>query len=183
MEKGFTNRAAVNKFAITGPESTGKSTLTMQLAELYKTNWVREYAREFLMRSNGTYSEPDLLAISKGQRMLEQEAMKYSSPMLFCDTELIVLKIWSLVKFGRCHPLILQWIEHQKYTHYFLCNIDIPWQEDPLREHPHFREELFEMYKNELEFYCFPYTVISGSETERLISAKNIVDKCNFGKQ
>lgn len=166
----------MKRFAITGPESTGKSTLSEQLALFYNTIWVREYAREYLEKRNGIYTEADLIIIAQGQKTLEMEAMNTSKDLIFCDTEMIVIKIWSLVKFGRCHPQILQWVEQQQYDHYFLCNIDIPWQDDPLREHPHLRNELFQMYLTELQTYGFPFTIISGNESQRLQQAIEIVN-------
>ncbi len=177
MEKGSTNRTTgIVKIAVTGPESTGKSTLAEQLAGKYKTIWVPEFARDYLTRQNGTYSEYDLLNIATGQLEAEKKSMEIANGLLFCDTELLVIKIWSLVKYGRCHPFILQQIDKQSYAHYLLCDIDIPWTDDPLREHPDFREELFQMYESELISYGFPYTIIQGNSEERILKAAQIID-------
>jgi NadR type nicotinamide-nucleotide adenylyltransferase len=177
MEKGFGMQQQIMKFAITGPESTGKSTLTQQLADEFQTLWVPEFARDFLHLRKGKYSENDLLTIAEGQMNSEKAMELQSDRILFCDTEFLVIKIWSLVKYGRCHPRILSMIEEQNYLHYFLCDIDIPWQDDPLREHPHMRKELFDLYVHELNKYQFPYTVISGNHEERLQMARQIVQK------
>jgi NadR type nicotinamide-nucleotide adenylyltransferase len=167
------------KFAITGPESTGKSTLTEQLASYFNDVWVPEYARDFLLKREGKYNQSDLLAIAEGQVHSENQLFERANRMLFCDTEMIVMKIWSQVKFGMCDPQILQMLENQHYHHYFLCDTDIPWQDDPLREHPHMRDELFGMYVRELEFYRFPYSVISGTQPQRLQKAVEIVERFN----
>lgn len=177
MEKRPDKQSEILKIAVTGPESTGKSTLTEQLADKFHVSWVEEYARQFLQNRDGSYNEADLLQIAEGQRTLERKKEAEAHGLLFCDTELIVIKIWSLVKFGRCDNKILEWLEKQDYRHYFLCNIDVPWQDDPLREHPHMRKELFDMYIRELNFYGFAYTVISGSREERLLQAETIVKK------
>ena len=64
---------AIKKFVVIGPESTGKSTLCSQLAAYYKTNWVPEYAREYLEKNGTEYSYDDLLTIAKGQINLEEQ--------------------------------------------------------------------------------------------------------------
>jgi NadR type nicotinamide-nucleotide adenylyltransferase len=177
MEKRSTARGNIIKIAVTGPESTGKSTLSAQLAETFNTLWVPEYAREYLSKNGGNYQEPDLLAIARGQQENERLLEEKANTLLICDTEMIVIKIWSMVKYGQCHPDIIRKLESQNYSHYLLCNTDIPWQEDPLREHPYFREELFTMYEQELKRQHFPYTVIHGNEKSRLFQAWDIINQ------
>lgn len=176
MEKGSSDRTDIVKIAVTGPESTGKSTLAEQLAFKYQTNWVPEFARDFLTRKKGKYTERDLLTIARGQLEAEQRCMEKANGLLISDTEMIVIKIWSLVKYGRCHSFILSQLERQSYAHYLLCDIDIPWTDDPLREHPGFRKELFEMYVFELNNYRFPFTVIQGNMEERFSNSVLLVD-------
>lgn len=176
MEKRPQHHSGILKFAITGPESTGKSTLSKQLAEHFQTTWVPEFARNYLQQLPRQYREDDLLKIAIGQKELEESQALHAQQLLFCDTENIVLKIWSNVRYNHCHANILQCIELQQYIHYFLCDIDIPWVEDPLREHPHMRQDLFNMYVDELSFYNFPFTVISGDEKTRLKIAIDIVN-------
>lgn len=168
---------AIRKIAITGPESTGKSMLAKQLAHHYKTAWVREYAREYLDLNGPAYTEKDLLAIAKGQLENETRTLKQASGFLFCDTEFIVMKIWSEVKYGRCHPWILQQVEEHTYDLYLLCDINLPWEYDPLREHPEMRKKLFELYCRELNTYGFPYFIVSGNGSKRLENAKKIISE------
>ncbi len=176
MEKRPAKQSAILKFAITGPESTGKSSLTRLLAVEFHVPFVKEFARNFLTERGGKYKEDDLLHIAQQQKLMEKKCERKAPSFMFCDTELIVVKIWSQVKFGRCNPTILKWIEEQNYKHYFLCDIDIPWEDDPLREHPTMRKELFEMYLYELNYYGFPYTIISGKHDQRLLKVVNVVN-------
>jgi NadR type nicotinamide-nucleotide adenylyltransferase len=166
----------VIKVAITGPESTGKSMLAGQLANHYRTAWVPEYAREFINRLDRPYNQADILEIAKGQIWSETAKSRQTSGLLFCDTELIVTKIWSEVKYGNCDPWILSRIKSHKYDLYLLCDIDIPWAEDPQREHPHMREFLFNLYKKELQLMELPFFIVSGLNHERLVNAIRIVD-------
>jgi NadR type nicotinamide-nucleotide adenylyltransferase len=164
------------KIAITGPESTGKSMLAEQLAEHYHTVWVPEYAREFINNLDRPYTQEDILEIAKGQIRSETAICRKASGLLICDTELMVTKIWSEVKYGNCDPWILNKLERHKYDLYLLCDIDIPWAEDPQREHPHQRKYLFNLYKEELSCHCFPFFIISGFGTERLNNAIRVIE-------
>jgi NadR type nicotinamide-nucleotide adenylyltransferase len=167
---------SILKIAVTGPESTGKSLLTEELAEHYHTVFVPEYARGYIDRLDRPYNREDILKIAKGQINEEDRWIKQATRMLFCDTELIVTKIWSDVKYGMCDPWILKKIEENNYDLFLLCNIDLPWKEDPQREHPHMREKLFNLYQNELTERGFPFKVVSGSGKERLMNALGFIE-------
>jgi len=159
------------KIAIIGPESTGKSTLSKQLADYFGTTWVPEFARQYLDIIARPYVESDLLAIARGQVETEDRLLGTANDFLFCDTTLIVLKVWSEHSYGRCDPWILDQLERVKYDYFFLTDIDMPWEEDPQREHPHKREYFFNLYKSYLDKGGFPYTLVSGNEEERLQTA------------
>jgi len=106
----------------------------------------------------------------------ETEAESRAQRYLFCDTEFIVTKIWSEVRYGRCHPWISGQVLSHKYDLYLLCDIDLPWQYDPLREHPEMRKELFDLYCNELENLGVPFGIVRGSGADRLANAAGIID-------
>ena len=157
----------MQKIVLTGPESTGKTTLAQLLADQYRVDWVPEYARNFLEGLNRPYRESDLLDIAKGQLQLEEEFAAKANPFLFCDTGMLVLKIWSEFKYGRCHPWILEQWETRHYDLYLLCGTDTNWEFDPLREHPNQREELYFLYKKALIESEKPFMELSGSLSER----------------
>lgn len=164
------------KIAITGPESTGKSWLAIQLAEHYRTVYVPEFARGYIDKLDRDYTQQDILEIARGQLALEQERVSSTRNYLFCDTELIVTKIWSLHKYGVCDPYILKHILSNKYDLFLLCDVDLPWEQDPQREHPHLRDWFFDWYQRELEEYGFPYGIIRGMGQQRLERAIAIID-------
>ncbi|MBK6266623.1 ATP-binding protein [Marivirga sp. S37H4] len=154
----------MNKIAIIGPESTGKSTISQGLAHHFNEPFVPEYGRKYLEENGPDYSRADLLAISKGMVIWEDKMMSIAKNLLFCDTDLIMMKVWYEVKYGECHPWVLQQIETNPYQFYLLCKPDLPWEADPLRENPTIRELLFNRYQEELEAYGFDYSIISGKE-------------------
>lgn len=188
---------SVKNIVITGPESTGKSTLCLQLAEHYKTLWCPEFAREYLEKNGKDYSYNDLLTIAKGQINLEEtmsdkiraasEVKNYHpSPInhqpFFIDTDMYVMKVWCEFAFGKCHNWILNEIATRKYHLYLLCTVDLPWIRDELREYPDVetRNKLYRFYKDIMVNQSVPWVEISGNYEERLQAAITAVDKIIF---
>jgi NadR type nicotinamide-nucleotide adenylyltransferase len=167
------------KIVVTGPESTGKSTLCEQLAAKYQTGWVPEYAREYLLDLKRPYTYDDLLIIAKGQ--LDQEeriTASLKTPLLFIDTDMYVMKVWCEFVFGKCHNFILEQIVKRKYDAYFLCNTDLPWVADELREYPDLesRERLYHIYKDLMVNQSMPWYEIRGDYDQRLQKAISFVN-------
>ena len=149
----------MTKIIVTGSESSGKTTICKSLSNYYNTPFAEEYSRMYLNSLQRDYRQEDLLEIAKGQLKSNQENQ-------ICDTDLITIKIWSNYKYGNCNNWILEQIEKQKTENrfYLLCKPDIPWESDPLRENPTNREELFEIYKEEIEKLKHNYSIIEGDE-------------------
>ncbi|MEY3589752.1 MAG: hypothetical protein RLZZ466_272 [Bacteroidota bacterium] len=181
----------LKKIVVIGPESTGKSTLCRQLAEHFETVWCPEYAREYLLTNGKDYSYTDLLAIAKGQIAGEENwaelLEKRAAPLLeqdydipyFIDTNMVVMKVWAEFVFNKCHPFIEEQLAKRKYDHYLLCEPDLEWEKDELREYPDLetREKLFFIYKNYLEQQSIPWTLIKGKNEDRIQSAIRTVNK------
>ena len=165
------------KVAITGPESTGKSTLAAQLATHYQTVWVPEFARSYIAELPQRYKPQDIEKIARGQFSSVQEALSAANKIMFADTDLLVIKIWFTHAFGYCPAWILEALEKQNFELYLLMNVDLPWQADEQREHPHLRQFFYDWYKQELELYGFPFAEISGNQEERFQNALEHVQK------
>lgn len=163
------------KIAITGPESTGKTTLAERLAKELGASLVPEYAREFLKGRKPPYTPHDLEQIAQGQKEIEHKVSEANSGLLIADTEMTVLKIWSEHAFGYCLPTIETFWKNQQYDLYLLMNIDIPWEPDPLREHPHLRNYLFARFKKHLDDMQVLHVVISGGENQRAEQARETI--------
>jgi len=163
----------VKKVAVIGPECTGKSELSQFLAGRFKTSWVPEYARGYINNLVRPYAQHDLLAIAHWQIRVEDEWARDSKTVLICDTNLYVIKIWSEFKFGNCDEEILKHIATRKYDLYLLTYIDLPWEDDPQREHPDKREQLYQIYLKEMKNQPVPFVEIKG---ERELRRKTAID-------
>jgi len=155
------------KACVIGPECTGKTELSEFLAGHFQTVWVQEYARAYLNRLGRPYEEHDLLKIAHGQWRMEQEWLHDASRVLICDTNITVIKIWSEFKYGHCAREILDMVARQQYDLYLLTYVDLPWQDDPQREHPTQREVLWNIYRAELSRGTTPVVEIRGERKER----------------
>lgn len=171
MEKDTHTKNKVRKVAIVGPESTGKTVLAEQLADHFHTEWVPEYARDYLARINRPYTRDDLEIIALEQINQEDRMEKTADRLLICDTTLLVIKIWSEYKYGNCPEWICDEVKHRYYDLHLLTFIDIPWQDDPQREHPHKRQFLYDLYVKELRNQGIEYIEIKGSHHDRLIKS------------
>lgn len=174
----------IKKIVIIGPESTGKSTLAGQLAAHYQTHWCAEYARQYLLENGTDYRFEDLAHIARGQLALEDQYTAATTagngpPLLFIDTDMYVMKVWCEFVFGRCHGFILEEIVRRPYDLYLLCNTDLPWTRDELREYPDLktRETLFKIYKDLLINQSTPWVEIKGRAHQRLKTATEAVDR------
>ena len=175
----------MKKIVIIGPESTGKSTLCEKLAAHYQTEWVKEYAREYLLNNGTAYSFESLLDVAKGQLAGEELVVQHinhtastNGKPVFIDTDMYVMKVWCEFVFGKCHHWILNRIVERKYDLYLLCNTDTPWVKDELREYPDLitRQKLYQHYKDIMVNQNVQWIDISGNYEERLEKAIAAVD-------
>jgi len=165
------------RIAITGPESTGKSQLSEKLATHFNTVFVPEFAREYIGHLNREYNFDDLEIIAKGQIAAQKKAEKKANSLIFCDTELTVIKIWAEYKYQKSPEWVTKKLSKFTYDLYLLCDVDLPWEFDPQREHPDLRSYFFNLYKNELMRRNLNFSLISGHNDERVNCAIRAVDK------
>lgn len=171
------------KIAFTGPESTGKTTLSMLVSEMFDGVYVPEFSRSFLEKRNGFYEEQDLDTIAIGQCEALQIELKTANHLIVSDTDMTVMKVWSQFKYGKVSPLIEKLYQEESFDHLFLCDTDIPWEEDPLREHPEKREELFRLYLELIQVKTKNFTIVKGSMEERLSQVRYVLEeKMSFSR-
>lgn len=153
------------RIAITGPESSGKTALTIALGNELNRPIFLEFAREYLENLDRPYNQEDLELICDGHL---QQFIDSNAEIQLVDTDFIVLKIWSEVKFGSVSSNIQAAVDANYFDLHILCTPDIPWEFDPQREHPEQREELFELYIKELNQSKKHFITVSGSMENRI---------------
>ena len=178
-EKLRQQQSNIIKITVFGPESTGKTTLCQQLANHFNEPWIAEYAREYLQNKfknqQKTCEPSDLLPIAVGQMALENNAISIAKKLLFCDTNLLLTKVYSELTYGFCDPILDAAAKKHEYDLFFLTDVDVPWQADNLREKPQNREEDFQYFKNTLLQNHKPYVTLSGTSEQRLQKAIHVI--------
>jgi nicotinamide riboside kinase len=180
MEKNLRQKQTnILKITTYGPESTGKTTLARDLANYFNTVWIVEFARDFLQeileKEGRTCKERDLLPIAIGQTAIENEALNKANKYLFCDTNALVTKVYSDIYYNQCSPELEEAARLHHYDLYFLTDKDVPWEADGLRDSQEYRDNSFEIFKQNLITYNKPFIQISGNKQERLEKAAKIV--------
>lgn len=158
-------------FACVGPESTGKTTLSQELAVHFNGSFVPEFARQFLEERNGIYAQADLATIAKGQLELEKKIISEGKTPVFCDTDVLVVMVWHEFKYGERSDELEAIFHQQSPRKYLLTYPDLPWQDDPLRENPKDLNAIFELYVKTLERLGVAYSVVKGVGSDRLKNA------------
>jgi len=175
MEK--TTDSAIKRIVLIGPESTGKTELTQFLTREFNTVYVPEYAREYIENLNRKYTYNDVVHIAETQVSLSKKNINRARKVLFYDTYLIITKIWFQVVFNTYPSWIDKELTENPIDLFLLCNTDIEWVPDSVRENGgEMREKLFEMYKREIVNYGFNYEIVKGMGEERFRNALNIVN-------
>lgn len=172
------------KIVLFGPESTGKTTLSKLLANHYKTEWVPEYAREYLQHkwdfTQKTCEAHDLIPIAIGQIKLENELTKKADKLLICDTDILETMVYSQTYYGNIVDPILETAAiANTYDLYFLTSIDIPWEKDDLRDRPDpkQRKAMFDAFEKALIDNNRPYILLTGDTIIRFKKVVKIIDE------
>jgi nicotinamide riboside kinase len=170
MEKNNHNRPV--RIVIDGPESTGKTELAKALATHFTTDWIPEYARDYISGLSRPYILDDVLHIAN--RQIEEEASFRMNPgiMLFLDTDLIITKVWLELVFNQSPIWIVDYLKNTPTDLYLLCQPDLPWVPDEVRENGgSMREFLYERYRSEIVSLGYPYFEVYGFGEDRLANA------------
>ena len=132
-----------------------------------------------MIANDGYYEKVDLNYIAQKQLASEENRIREASRFLFCDTTPLVVKVWSNYKYGSCSEEILKTVEQSSYSIQLLLKPDLDYSEDPLRENPSIedRNELFHIYKNELDSSNANYAVVDGVGENRVKNAITILQQ------
>lgn len=168
------------KIVCTGPECSGKTTLSKEISKYFGFGWVQEMARPYLDIRSNHYTFNSLMEIANLQ-WWEEKYISENYKNICCDTDALTIVLWSLEKYDKYQPYLLdRWID-SKPEMYLLCAPDIPWEYDPQRENPDDRERLFERHRTYLNDYNMPYTVVSGSNEDRITIVRQVLSGFDLG--
>lgn len=165
------------KIVISGAESSGKSTLTKQLAEHYDMPYIAEIQREYVENLGREYTFQDVEKIAHLQIETEKKLVALNPEMLFIDVDLINTKYWFSDVYNQVPEWIEKEIESNKPSLHLLCYYDLPWVYDPVRENGHRREYFYNLYKSEIERLGIPFGIVTGTGEERLQNAIKIIEE------
>ncbi len=175
----------VKKVVLFGPESTGKSTLSVQLAKEFDTLYNPEFVRSYLdlkqqihgpaTSAHDLVKAQDLEPIALGQLASEQNMAKQANKLLFLDTNLFMTALYAKYYFGEAPQWLWRLVEQEKYDLYLLLTTDLPFVKDPLRDSAFQQKELHTLFKETLIEKGLPFFEISGKGEERLQSASQKV--------
>ena len=161
-----------------GAESTGKTALCRRLAEHFGVPWLPEYAREYFDRrtnqsseADHAYQSSDVAAIAREQIRRERTLLAEADGGAVLDTDLAVILIWWWERFGQVPAWIEAAFAAQASRLYLLCRPDLPWQADRMRESPHDRPRLHELYRRLLTERQLPFVEIGGIGETRFEAA------------
>ena len=179
MEAHTGSGAGLIKVVLTGSESTGKTTLAAELARHYAAELVPEFVRAYAEQRGGVIEFTDHGPIARGQIQLEDDhfaTARAKSGMVFLDTDLLSTAVYCTHYFGRCPPWIEQAAQARRPDLYLLCETDVPWTPDGVRDRGDRREEMQSLFLDAVVKSGAPYLSVSGELPERLARAIRAID-------
>jgi len=167
----------VKRIVLTGPESSGKTTLVRALAERFRLPYALEYARLYLEKNGSHYDYGIVHEIARGHLCYQAEQVPASCPLALYDTDLQNFLVWCEVAFSGCEPWLREAAAAENEHVYLICQPDLPWEYDPLREYPEGREALWEKHLAAVRATGREYHIISGHGAARLEQAAQVVSR------
>ena len=170
--------SGVQRVALLGAESSGKSTLAEALARRYDTVWVPEYLREFVDTLKRVPHEQDQYGIALTQRAREDAAALDARRFLFCDTTPLMTALYSRVYWGRVDAQLAALDASHDYAWTFVTAPDTPWEPDGLqRESEEVRQQVHRMLVDTLTARGIGYTLLAGDLAQRLRQVEELLGR------
>jgi NadR type nicotinamide-nucleotide adenylyltransferase len=175
-DDGHARSDRLTRIVVTGSESTGKTQLAEQLAAHYGVPWVPEFARDFAQQKSGMLSVADVTPIARGQIARENDALLDASGMIVLDTDLVSTVVYSEQYYGGVPAWITLAAKERLADLYLVCDIDLPWVADTVRNAQHRRRKMHDAFAEHLTRFGATYHVVSGTGPERLSRAIGYID-------
>jgi nicotinamide riboside kinase len=172
-EKNVTEK--ILRITITGTESTGKTTVGKYLAGKFDTVLVPDVSRMYVEQLSSNYNYNDVLRIARVIIEAEDEKVEEANGILLSDNCLVNIEIWLRYYKFEVPEWLKQQIENRKSDLYLLCDIDVPWQKDPLRNNAHDRADLLQQFEQKLISIHANFKLVQGEREMRLANATQLV--------
>lgn len=170
------SKDSIRRIVVTGPESTGKTELSFNLAKRLNTDFIPEYARSYVENLNRPYTYCDVENIARFQIAQEKMFEERKTDLLIFDTWLIITKVWFDLVFGKCPEWVISYIKSSKIDLFLVCKTDLPWIPDPVRENGgEKREQLLKLYCDEIDSFGFSYELVDGIGLKRTENALKLL--------
>ena len=164
------------RVVLTGSESTGKSSLAWRVAKHYDADYVPEFVRGYAEKKGGVLSFRDHGPIARGQMTIEDEHIATGKPLLIQDTDLLSTVVYCDHYFGQCPRWIVDAANDRKPDLYLLCDIDIQWVADGVRDRGHLREEMQKLFRDAVVRSKVPFALVTGNGEERVTRTIEAID-------
>ncbi len=158
---------------LTGPESSGKTSLAVHLSAAFSAPWIAEASRRFVESDPTPLSALTVEPIARLAMAMDDEARAAAPPLLIHDTDLVSTVVYARHYYGDCPPWILAEAKRRRADLYLLCLPDLPWEADGVRDRPTQRTELLEQFRETLQAIEADYTVIGGLGDARRRAAES----------
>ena len=166
----------MKKVVVTGSESTGKTELAYRLGTHYKAPVAEEFVRTFAQAQQRKLDFNDHGAIAKGQIASENAAIARATNLVLLDTDLVSTVVYCNHYFGRCP----RWIEDEARARaadlYLLCGTDVPWVADGVRDRGDRRDEMHDLFAEQLKAFAVRWVEVGGSRDARFAAARQAID-------
>jgi len=172
-----TVEGVARRIVLTGSESTGKTTLTADLARHYGAVWVPEYVRGYADWKRAPLDASDVTPIAQGQIAAQDLGLERAGRLLLLDTDLLSTVVYAEHYYGACPEWVRAAAGHRRADLYLLCDIDVPWTADPQRDRSGERAEMHELFRSALADGGFRFQVIRGGWRERFLTARLAIDE------
>ena len=175
--------ARLLRVCVTGPESTGKTTLARRLAEHFRAEWVPEGSRVYAERVGRELTADDVIPIAREHIRLADAAAalarRAGRRLLVLDTDLLSTVVYARHYYGASPRSVERAERARRADLYLLCDVDVPWLPDGIRDRPENREEMLELFRDALVRRRARHIVVRGDWEERwALAARAVATLC-----
>jgi len=171
----------VRRVCVLGAESSGTTTLALELAAHYRTAWVPEFGRSYYEAKQQLpgpmrWESEEFAFIADHQNRLEDAHARRCDRLLVCDTDSFATRLWQQRYQGFVSPEVERVAAGRRMDLYLLTDCGIPFVQDGTRDGEHLRAGMQRRFEEELRATGRICVLIAGTPEERLAQATAACD-------